>query len=133
MRVPESIGRNINPPQAIGGDLEDLCIEKSEATSHENALKAVLMIHRNINGHIARTAFKDGLRIRERRAATPVPHRPRVARGGCVAIFEWTCHVERISIHPVGVALRFRKDKSILYEGACFEVEFADHRGISPA
>src|ERR1700704_3996891 len=98
MRVPESIGRNINPPQTISGDLEHLRIEKSETTSYENPLKALLMVHRNVDRHIALAAFKNSLRVREWRAATPAPHRPRIARGGCVAISEWACHIERVNI-----------------------------------
>src|SRR5882672_1949743 len=133
MRVPESIGRNVNLLQAIGGDLKDLGIEKSEATSDEDALEALLMVHRNVDGHVACTAFKNSLRVRERRPATPAPDRPRVARAGCVAFPEWTCHIELVSISPVGAALRFRKSKTIRCEGARFEVEFTDHRGIGAA
>src|SRR5262245_10813226 len=130
MCVPDSIGRNINPSQAIGSEVIDLLVEEREATSHENALEALLMVDRKIDGHIGLAAFKGSLRIRERRAATPAPHRPCVARGGCMAIAEWACHVERVSICPADVALCFWKDKSVRYESARFEVEFTDHGSI---
>src|SRR5712675_590070 len=133
MRFPEGIGRNINPPQAIGGDLKDLRIEESETTSHEDALEALLMVHRNVDGDVACTAFKNSLRVRKWRAATPASHRPRVARGGCVAMSEGACHVEGVTISPVGATLRFRKNKSTRYEGARFKVEFTDHGGIGTA
>src|SRR5215475_6338690 len=105
MCIPAGIGWNVNPAQAIGGDLICLLIKEREATSHENALEALLMVDRNIDGHIGFAAFKDSLRVREWRAATPAPHRPCVARGGCVAISEWACHVERVSVCPGGAAL----------------------------
>src|SRR5262245_45319774 len=127
MRVPQSIGRHFNSSQAIGGDLKDLRIEKSKATSHEGAPKALLMVYGNVDGHIALAAFKNSLRVRKWRAATPAPHGPRVARSSCVAISERACHVERVSIRPGDAALRFGKDKSIGYEGARFDVEFTDY------
>src|SRR5262245_58718432 len=89
------------------------------------------MIHGNVGGHIACAAFKNSLRGREWRTAMPAPYSPRVARAGCVAFSERACHVESISICPVGAALRFRKDKSIAYEGARLEIEFTDHSGVS--
>src|SRR5262245_60523782 len=133
MSVPESIGRNVNPPQAIGGDLKDLRIEEREAASHESALEALLMVYRNVDGHVALAAFKNGLGVREWCAATPAPHGSCVARRGCVAFSERACHVKCISISPVGVALGFWKDKTVRDEGTCLEVEFTDHRGVGAA
>src|SRR5262249_39815064 len=113
MRIPKGIGRNVNPSQAIGRDVINLLIEEREAASHKNALEALLMVDRNIDGHVGLAAFKNSLRIREWRAAPPAPHRPCVARGGSLAISEWACHVERVSICPADVALCFWKNKSV--------------------
>src|SRR5689334_21646647 len=133
MRIPESIGWNINTSQAIVSDLEDLRIEEREAASHESALKALLMVYRNVDGHIALATFKNGLRVREGGAATPAPHGPCIAGRGWVAFSERACHVERISICPAGAALCFRKDKAARYEDARLKVEFTDHAGVGAA
>ena len=116
----------VSPEEHFVGPERDLPDEKIP-------LEAGREVGKSADRHVVRPALEDRLCVCQRRAAGPLPHRPRVARGGERSGAHVGGHEQAPAISPGDPALCLGQCEAPVHKRLLLEVELPDDVGVGPA